>query len=529
MNFRFVLLLLTTLMASFLYSLSLPGIEWSKCYGGKKGDKAYSIRQTNDDGYIIAGYSYSTDGDISNPKGGSDYWIVKLDSNGNIQWQKSYGGSKDDFASSIQLTNDGGYIVVGYSNSNDGDVSGHHGSLDSCDYWILKLNSIGQIDWQRSLGGSSDDFASSVIQTLDDGYIIAGSSYSNDGDATGNHGSSDFWIVKLNPKGEIDFQKSFGGNKEDEAYAIQQIEDRAYIIAGRTSSNDGDVKRNHGHFDSWIIKIAENGDLIWEKSLGGSSSDWINSIKQTNDRGYIFAGVTWSNDGDVTGNHGYSDYWVVKLDSFGSLQWQKCLGGGLNEEAFSIQQTIGGEFIISGNSCSYDGDVSSNNRFNDYWVVKLDSIGTIQWQESLGEENIDLAYSIELTKDGGYIIAGYSNSNSGFIESNHGGGDYWIIKLTNEKTAINDNPINNNISLSISPNPASDNISISFPGGINQTIHIYNSLGNEIKRFEGKDLFEKNFIDVSVEGFPSGIYYVMQDIGCLPAIQCLTKSFVVIR
>jgi hypothetical protein len=200
--------------------------------------------------------------------------------------------------------------------------------------------------------------------------------------------------------------------------------------------------------------------------------------------------------------------------------------------AYSIQLTIDGGYIVAGNSYSNDGEVTGHNgstNYSDYWIVKLNSFGEIKWQKSFGGSKNERAYSIQQTNDGGYIIAGYSESYDGHVTGNHGVSDYWIVKLSPDITDVknNTNPIN--LELSISPNPASDNISLSFPGGITQSIHIYNSLGIEIKLFEANDLFEKNSINVNVEEFPSGVYYVRQDIGCLPDIQCLTKSFVVIR
>ena len=187
---------------------SAPEIQWAKCYGGSEYDAALSIQQTTDGGYIVAGLSLSNDNDVSGNHGGEDYWIVKLTSTGSIEWQKSLGGSGEDRASSVIQTTDGGYIIAGTSNSNDGDVSGNHGRDD---YWIVKLSSTGILEWQKSLGGSGDDDANSIQQTTDGGYIIAGGSNSNDGDVSGNHGSDDYWIVKLAPSGSIEWQKSLGG------------------------------------------------------------------------------------------------------------------------------------------------------------------------------------------------------------------------------------------------------------------------------------------------------------------------------
>ncbi len=177
---------ITAILATLILQAQTPVISWQKCFGGSKSEEAKSIQQTSDGGYIVAGYSASTNGAVTENHGDSDYWVVKLNSTGNISWQKSFGGSYHDEARSIQQTSDGGYIVAGYSESTDGDVTGNHGDSD---YWVVKLNSTGNILWQKSLGGSDDDEANSIQQTSDGGYIVAGYSQSTDGDVTGHHGS----------------------------------------------------------------------------------------------------------------------------------------------------------------------------------------------------------------------------------------------------------------------------------------------------------------------------------------------------
>lgn len=176
-----------------------PAIQWQKSLGGSGLDEARSIAPTSDGGYIVAGLSNSNDGDVIGVHGGYESWIVKLTSVGMTEWQKSLGGSGNDGASSIAPTSDGGYIVAGGSQSNDGDVTGHHGSSDSIDYWVVKLTSAGMIEWQKSLGGTGYDYAISIAPTSNGEYIVAGGSKSTDGDGTGNHGDTDYWIVKLAP------------------------------------------------------------------------------------------------------------------------------------------------------------------------------------------------------------------------------------------------------------------------------------------------------------------------------------------
>jgi uncharacterized repeat protein (TIGR01451 family) len=431
-----------SILLPFLFALGClsecaaqPLIEWQKSLGGTGADEAQSIKQTNDGGYIVAGDSRSDDIDVTGNHGNYDYWVVKLDDRGTIQWQKSLGGTGEDRVQSIEQTNDGGYIVGGYSISNDGDVSGNHGGYD---YWVVKLTNSGNIIWQKSLGGTTGENARSIQQTNDGGYIVAGYSTSNDGDAagSGNHGGMDFWIVKLDNTGNIEWQESLGGASNDNAFSILQTNDGGYIVTGSSSSTDGDVTGNHGSYDYWVVKLDNTGNITWQKSLGGTDNDDSRSIQQTSDGGYIVAGFSFSNNGDVTGNHGNNDYWIVKLDGAGNIIWQKALGGTSGEAAYSIQQTRDNGFVIAGFTTSNDGDVSGNNGNLDYWVVKLDNNGIILWKKSLGGIAADSPRSILQTKNGGYIVFGSSTSNDGDVSSNYGSSDYWIVKLVSDKINI---------------------------------------------------------------------------------------------
>ena len=405
----------------------VPTIQWEKSLGGSgTGEIAWDIQQTTDNGYIVAGQSDSNDGDITGNHGSSDFWISKLNSSGNIIWQKSFGGSNSDYAKSIQQTSDGGYVVAGLSYSNDGDVTGNHGGSD---YWVIKLDSTGNIIWSKSYGGSNDETLKSIQQTTDGGYIIAGYSFSNNGDVTGNHGISDYWIVKIDLVGNIIWQKSIGVSNSDFSSSIKQTTDGGYIVGGYSHSNDFDVSGHHNAQDFWVVKLDILGNIVWQKSLGGDCAEQAYYIQQTTDGGYIVAGDSCSNDGDVTGNHGGNDCWIVKLDSSGNIIWQKSLGGNLYDGANSMQQTLDGGYIIAGLSYSNTGDVTGNHGGGDYWIIKIDSLGNIIWQKTFGGTGADYPYAIHQTLDGGYIIAGYSDSNDGDVTGNHGGYDFWVVKL----------------------------------------------------------------------------------------------------
>ena len=415
-----------TTMLSVSFALAQYTIQWQKSLGGSMVENAACIQQTTDGGFILAGNSNSND--VSGNQGSYDVWVVKLNNTGTIEWQKLLGGSGFEGANSIQQTSDGGFIIAGVSHSNDGDVTGNHGNAD---YWIVKLTNTGIIEWQKSLGGSSLDYATSIQQTNDGGYILAGASSSNDGDVSGNQGLDDFWIVKLSSAGTIEWQESLGGTSNDRANDILQTIDGGYVVVGSTESSSGDVSNNSGTWDYWVVKLNNAGIIEWQNSLGGSSFEDAKSIQQTIDGGYVVAGYSTSTDGNVSSNQGNADFWILKLTDVGIVEWQKSLGGSADDIAFSLNLCNDGGFIVAGQSSSNDGDVSGNLGSVDFWVVKLTSIGTLEWQKSLGGTNAEWAYAVQQTMDGGYIVAGQSGSNDGDVSGNHGNYDYWVVKLIN--------------------------------------------------------------------------------------------------
>jgi hypothetical protein len=339
----------------------------------------------------VAGYSSSSaNGDVSGTNNGNDdYWIVKLDDQGNIIWDKLIGGNSDDKATSIRQTADGGYIVAGYSYSSaSGDVTEiNHGNFD---YWIVKLDASGNITWNRLLGGDAFEETHDILQGVDGTYVIAGVSTSSaNGNVTPvNHGGQDHWIVRLDAAGTVLWNKLLGGNGDESVQSIQQTSTEDYILAGYSASSaNGDVTgTNHGGattFDYWIVKLDRFGNIIWNKLLGGQGQERAYSIKTTSDGGYIVAGTSASSSasGDVTGiSHGSFDYWIVKLDGTGNISWNRLIGGNNSEFAFSLIQTNDGGFIVAGNSASsYNGDVTAGNHAtgDDIWIIKLWSNGSL--------------------------------------------------------------------------------------------------------------------------------------------------------
>ena len=419
-------------ISTYIYSQAPFQIEWQKSLGGSMGDFAYSVEPTADGGFIVAGNSQSNDGDVAGNHGQTDVWVVKLYADGQVSWKKSFGGSSFDGANSIKQTTDGGFIIAGYTASNDDDVSGNHGGRD---FWVLKLDSFGNVAWQNALGGNSTEVAYAIEQTSEGGYIVMGYTVSQAGDVIGNHGETDIWVVKLNESGNISWQKCLGGSSNEQGYDIKQTTDGGYIIAGSSQSNDGDLESNLGSSDYWVVKLDTDGSIAWKESYGGSDRDVAHCIKQTNDGGFLVSGISSSSDGDVTDVSGGRDYWIIKIDPTGNLIWQKAMGGDGTDVAYSVDETDDGGAIIGGFSTSTNGDVSGNHGDSDYWIIQLDNSGNYIWQQSIGGSNTDEPNSIKQTPDGGFIIAGYSYSEDGDLTRNRGFSDYWVVKLEEVSTA----------------------------------------------------------------------------------------------
>ncbi len=390
--------------------LGMAGAAWAKSYGGGSTETAYAVRQTLDGGYIVAGYTKSFGA------GNRDFWVLKLDANGNVQWQRAYGGGSYDWAQDIRQTSDGGYIVVGatfsFGAGNDdvwvlkldangnvqwqktyGGGGGENGlavqqtsdggyvvvgrtySFGVNDVWVLKLDANGNVQWEKTFGGTSPDYGYAIQQTTDGGYIVTG--YTRSFGA----GRDDLLVVKLDTNGNVQWQKAYGGSDDDRGYAIQQTIDGGYIVTGETLSFGA------GFSDAWVLKLDANGNVQWQKTYGGNGTDRLYAIQQTSDGGYIVSG--WTNSFGA----GWYDVWVMKLDANGNVQWEKTYGDNGWDEGNAIQQTADGGYIVAG---SMSGDL---------WVLKLDANGNIPGCGFVGTSNaIVQSISVTQTPGGAYGI-----------------------------------------------------------------------------------------------------------------------------
>lgn len=410
-------------------------IEFIKTFGGSKNESAQSIVKTQDGGYAILGHAQSNDGDIQNKTNESfDYWLLKFDSSDNLQWQKTYGGTDDDRGTDIIQTADNGFAILGSSKSNDGDVLENNGFED---FWISKLDASGNIVWEKSFGFAGADNGISLIQTNDGGYLLSGvldvSASGGEGNSKSltakRHAGGDYWVIKLNATGEKQWSRFFGGTFTDTSYDAIQVENNNYIIIGSSDSADVDITGNNGSYDFWILKVSESGALIWEKSFGGSQIDEARGIAMASDGNYVIVGDTRSNDTDVSKNNGAADLWIIKIAPDGNLIWEKSFGGNNFDVGRSINKTEDNGFIIAGNSISANGDVTTNQGQNDAWVLKIDANGNLEWQKTIGGSDFDFAYDAVELDDETIIVVGESNSNNLDIPENKGFTDLLIFKM----------------------------------------------------------------------------------------------------
>jgi hypothetical protein len=492
-------------------------IIWQKTIGGNSLDQYIGMVKASDGGIIIGGSSNSTiSGEKSeNPRGSFDYWVVKLNTNQEIEWQRTIGGSGGDIARTICGTADGGCLIGGYSNSN---ISGEktENSKGNFDCWLIKLDESGTIVWQKTIGGSSLDDLVSIKQTADGGYIAGCTSSSNiSGDKTENNRTydtigPDYWILKLDALGNIEWQKTIGGGGGDFLNSIIQTSDSGYLVTGVSDSNASFEKseNSRGSNDYWVLKLNQEGTIEWQKTLGGSDVETYFPKVIEIDNGYVLSGSSYSNiSGDKTENsNGGVDIWILKLSLNGDIDWQQSIGGEGDDATINIYPTSDNCYLVCGSSNSgISGDKTEESKgSSDYWILKINSIGEIIWQTSIGGSQGDSCHSILINPDGSLIAGGHSNSDSSGDKDDNCRGDldFWVVEiepnyLKNQSFATN--------KITLFPNPTSRDLTINLNNFQKEiSVKITTILGETIKT---KKYFNASTIDFEIEN-SSGIYFI---------------------
>jgi hypothetical protein len=436
-----------TLFDSSLYE------QWNKTYGGSNIDVGYSVKKTFDGGYIISGYTRSF-GNTS----GRNIWLIKTDGLGNEIWNKTFGGNDDEEGESVCQTTDGGYIITGYTKSFGAGMK---------DVILIKTNEYGNQEWMKIFGGANDEEGYSVQQTSDGGYIVAGATSSF---ATGGR---DVWLIKTNASGSVQWTRSLGGLQSDGAFSVQQTTDGGYILTGWTFSY------GTGYLGSiWLVKTDEFGYEQWNKVFGGDDADRGYAVQQTSDGGYIITGYTGSFGA------GLYDLILIKTDPSGNQIWMKTFGGTGRDYGNDVKQMTDEGYIVVGYTLSY------GSGGDDLWVIKTDTSGNELYNTTFGGTSSDVAYAVQKTTDGGYIVVGHTLSYGAGVH------DVWLIKIAGEafldiqnitaKPIIQETPGWVNISCCVLSSSNINNVTVNVTKP--DDTHINQSMNN----IQGTDVFYVN-------------------------------------
>jgi len=558
-------------------------LKWDENYGGTDGDEATDMIKINEKFLLLAGISGSEDEDVSSPIGLGDVWVCKIDTARNLLWEKSYGGSSIEHPYSLVKTADSGFVIAGYSYSDDGDVGLSYGNNDG---WIFKIDSIGNLVWSLVVGGSNSDVVNGIQPTADLGFVFTGYSHSMDGVFTEHVGpetSADAYIGKIDAFGNLLWLKNLGIPYEDRANDILVAENGNIYICATKLIADGENQEYR------IIKLDSGGNIIWDYSYGGSEYDEANTIALLPNQEIIAGGTSYSNDGNVNGHFpGYNqDLWFVHLDTLGNIVWENAYGGSGTEYATDIEVIDTNNIIIIGASSSpNDGDINGHHGgffYSDYWILKIDSIGVIQFSQCYGGTDADIPYAICKKNENSFYIVGRGESFDGDVTNHYGTGeyasDYWLINIEqtcplvkyyvdadgdlfgdtsiyiyscndtvgyvlnnldcNDNNALiypGANEIENNLdddcngliddnvsiatylnnSIQIYPNPASNWLVISNVSVMPLTFSIKNAIGTLVQ----PEVNLTNTISIDISKYASGIYIVQFEEGAL--IKCLS-------
>jgi len=409
-------------------------ISWIYSYGGSLDEYPGTVASKSNGQIIILGTEKSNNGDISNhigTVGAGNVWLVTLDSIGVLQSEISRGGTSIEIGVYLLLKDDSSFSVGGITSSNDFDVIGNHPwignpSVPSSDYWLLEMNSLGGIVWQRCYGGGNEDYLGGITSTFDNGSLLIGTTLSSDGDVSCQY-YDEIWVVKTDSVGNIEWTHCYGGIYGGNGVSCCQLTDSSYLITGYSEAN---FTNAHGASDVVVSKISVTGNVLWTKCYGGSGLDNSAKILPSGLNFYVIANTN-SIDGDVTGYMGYGDIWIFKCDSAGNIIWQNCYGGSGIDWAYGGSITSDGGLVFAGYSTSNDSVfVISNHGQFDAWAAKVDSMGNLEWGKSIGGALDEEGRDIKELDINHFLITGSTQSSNGDMPTNnHGNKDIWVAKL----------------------------------------------------------------------------------------------------
>ncbi|MCY7411236.1 MAG: T9SS type A sorting domain-containing protein [Chitinophagales bacterium] len=437
------LTLFSALIFSSLLSFSQEIIEWQMTLGGVFSDKQTCSVATQDGGVLVGGHSSSiiSGNKTEDSKGDADFWVVKISEIGIVEWQKVFGGNKNDFLLALIQTTDGGYLLAGSSLSDSsGDKTSATKGAD--DYWVVRIDKEGALLWEKSFGGTGNEYIYAITNSNDGGFVVGGISNSNNnGDKLEESmGGFDLWMIKCDAQGNIQWQNSIGTASDDFISSVEQTNDGDYVLGCYSYSTNISPDKSEAGFgpDYWVIKLNSEGQIEWENTIVALDEDVLTVAHQTNDGGYILGGYSNSKAGSDKSEYSWvelNDYWIVKLDSAGEIVWENTISAGFNDTLTSIYEYDNGEYLVMGSSTSnYFWGIEKtedNNGGADFWMLKLNAEGELIWQATIGGCSEEYGGAAFQTKDGKVIITGTSNSGNCGDKDDvcYGFTDYWVMKV----------------------------------------------------------------------------------------------------
>ncbi len=433
----FLLLFLGCSLQEDNNSSYLPNVngvwKFTNTYGGMKEDIAHGVTTTADGGFIVVGNTQSTDGDFfEKTREGSDIFLMKFDAFEQHEWTKTYGGSGDDRGYDVVQLPDQGYALIGYSNSNDGDATNNEGQHDN---WLIRTDAKGTLLWQKSFGFLGHDHAYNIITTADGGLFFNGYldvTASNGAGQDGKqirqqqkHGVGEFWCHKVDASGNLEWRRYFGGTSNDRSYDAIETRDGHFILAGTSESQDVDVSDPKGGYDIWILKLDEKGNLIWEKSIGGSLYDGAQAVVEQSNGNYLVLGQTYSRDGDIQFPRGSSDVLLAELSPDGTLLSAHSYGTPEFETANDMILRPDGTLVVVGHSSPQNITPDQSPMSNDvqlYYLLKENTIRKYQ----LSGSGLDVGHHLAMQSDGSVIVVGSTTSSDGDFQNTKGDADIFI-------------------------------------------------------------------------------------------------------
>ncbi|RLD50671.1 MAG: hypothetical protein DRJ05_19345 [Bacteroidetes bacterium] len=512
------ILLILSLLCSILLIAQTPEIQWQQCYGTSDTDQSFGIVST-DNGYLITIEIRINEG-LTNYHGSFEIWLINVDSIGNMLWEKCYGGSSAESPQKLIKKSENEFYIFGNAGSTDGDVqSGNNGYAD---LWVVKINGQGDIIWEKTYGCTGHDNPRDMVLTPDGGFVMIDRIGVGGGDVSSFYGSGDVWMCKCGSLGNIEWETTLGNEGLDNCVSLIINSEGNIMMIGAAQKHGGVVEcyPDESYGDVWIVELDMQGNIVSQHCYGGSSYDLgVNIIEHEN--GYYFTAGVFSNDGDISGFHGVpggnsGDNWVVKTNDQLEILWQKSIGGYDNDIPQYITQTEDGGLIVIGYTSSHDGDVTGNHSWQDYyndiWVVKLTLDGEIEWEHCYGGENNEMLYTHSVLKktDNNYVIAAVAQMNSYDVQCElQGDKDVWVFEIDiDDTTGLFDSPVAGG-NVKVYPNPASDYVVFEQKGNtMNGKIQIVNIFGEEMETIFVKS--KKTVWDCRAVN--SGIYFYRMEI-----------------